>query len=105
MNPEIILWVLGVAVTVLMAAFGFNVTWNRGQDERMGKIEKDLSSLARHTAENYVRGHEIAEVKKVVADLRAEMSSVVGELRVELTHKVDELTKAVYQLLGQQNSK
>lgn len=104
MNADVILWVLGVAVTVLMVAFGFHVTWNRGQDERMGKIEKDLSALARHTAENYVRGHEIAEVKKAVADLRSEMTEAVRELRVELTHKVDELTKAVYQSIGRQNN-
>lgn len=105
MTTDIVLWVLGTAVAALFGVFGFLVNWNRSQDARMGEIEKEASKLARHTAENYVRGHEIAEVKKAVADLRAEMTVAVGDLRTELTHQVGELTKAVYQLLGQQNSK
>lgn len=103
MRVDVVLWVLGVAVTALMAALGFLVNWNRGQDARMGEIEKDAARLARHTAENYVRGHEIAEVKAAVAALRVEMTTAVAELRNELAHQVGELTKAVYQMMGQNN--
>lgn len=94
MNPQVLLWILGVAVMVLMAAIGFMVNWNRGQDTRMADMEKELSKLARHTAENYVRGHEIAEVKKMI-----------GDLRTEFAHQIGELTKAVHQMIGQNNSK
>lgn len=116
MNVQVILWILGIAVMALTGVIGFLVNWNRGQDERMGKIEDKVSTNARHTAENYVRGHEIAEVKKAVADLRmettasiselrTEMSAAVGNLRTEVSHQIGELTKAVYQMMGQNNSK
>lgn len=103
MNVQVVLWVLGVAVLVLSALFGFLVNWNRGQDARMGEIEKEAAKMARHTAENYVRGHEIAEVKKAVSDLRVEMANRVDKLQTEIAHQVTELTKAVYQAIGRSN--
>lgn len=105
MNIDVILWVLGIAVMVLAGLFGFLVNRGNRQDERMNKLDEKLAQHARHTAENYVRGHEIAEVKSAVSALRTEMTTAVGELRTEITHQVSELTKAVYQMMGQQNSK
>lgn len=97
MTAEIIQWILGVAIMVLFSVIGFLINWNRGQDARMADIEKEASKLARHTAENYVRGHEIAEVKKVISDLRVEMSTQIIELRREVTHRLEDLTKALLQ--------
>lgn len=96
MTADIIQWILGVAIMVLFGVIGFLINWNRGQDLRMGEIEKEASRQARHTAENYVRGHEIAEVKKAVGDLRVEMAGQVKELAAE----VSALTKAVYEMMG-----
>lgn len=104
MTADVVLWILGVAVAVLFAVFGYIVSWNNRQDTRMGEIEKAQSQHSRHTAENYVRGHEIAEVKKVVADLRTELNSRISEMSNELSHQISELIKAVYQNIGS-NSK
>lgn len=101
MNIQVILWVLGVAVLVLSSLFGFLVKRGNQQDERMNKLDEKLTQHARHTAENYVRGHEIAEVKNAVSTLRTEMTTAVGNLRTE----IGDLTKAVYQMMGQQNNK
>jgi len=100
MTADIIQWILGVAIMVLFGVIGFLINWNRGQDLRMGEIEKEAAKQARHTAENYVRGHEIAEVKKVVADLRTELNARISDLSKELSHQIGELTKAVYENIG-----
>lgn len=104
---QIVLWILGVAVMALFAVIGFLVNWSRGQDDRIGKVEEKVSANMRHTAENYVRGHEIAEVKKGILDLRIEMGSQISDMRAdvgrqvaELARQVGELTKAVYQNIG-----
>lgn len=104
---QIVLWVLGIAVMVLFGVIGFLVNWNRGQDDRTAKLEEKVSANMRHTAENYVRGHEIAEVKKGISDLRIEMGSQMSDMRTdvarqigELARNVGELTKAVYQNIG-----
>jgi len=94
MSVQVILWVLGIAVTVLVGLFGFLANWVKD-------IDRKQSAQAQHFAENYVRGHEIQEVKRVVENLRSEMSVAVAELRTEMTHQVGELTKAVWQLVGQ----
>jgi hypothetical protein len=88
MSPDVILWVLGAFISVLGLVVGFLANWNHGQDKRMGEIEKDLAKHMRHTAENYVRGHEVSEVRRAVQ---------------ELTHKVDELLKVVHELVGKQS--
>jgi len=98
MTPEAIAWAIGLGLPILTAAVLFLANW-------LHRVTNEIAELRAHVAENYVRGHEIAEVKKAVADLRQEMTAIVAELRVELTHKVDELTKAVFQLIGQQQTK
>lgn len=104
MDLTVVLWVLGALIAAITVVVGFLAQWNHGQDKRMGEIEKELAMYMRHTAENYVRGHEIAEVKAAVSALRTEVMASVGELRVQIAHGMDELTKAVYINLGQQKN-
>lgn len=87
MSVEVILWILGALISALTVALGYLAG-------RVNDISRKQADLAQHVAENYVRGHEIQEVKRAV-----------GELRVELTHKVDELLKLVHELIGKQHAK
>lgn len=102
-NPVVlqaVLWALGIAVMALFAVIGFLVNWNRGQDQRMGNIEKTVADNALHVSEGYVRGHEIAEVKREIAAFRQELAQSVGEIRKDVQSQMGDLTKAVYQLMG-----
>lgn len=97
MNAQLlqaILWVLGVAVTVQIGVVTYIFNWCRGIETRIRESEKAQSTFETRVAEGYVRGHEIAEVKKAINDLR--------DL---VTHQMGELTKAVYTAVGQSNSK
>lgn len=97
MNAQLlqaVLWVLGISVTVLVAVITFIVNWLKGIDARMRETESNQAKFERHTAENYVRGFEIARVEKIIDGFRTEVS-----------HKIDELTKAVYQVVGQSSQK
>lgn len=97
--------IFGIGFAVLSGVIGFLIKRDGLQDERMAKLEDKLAAHVRHTAENYVRGHEIAEVKRAISDLRTEMTGMVNELRKEVTHEINELTKAVNQMIGQNNAK
>lgn len=105
MTADALAWAIGIGFPALVTGLVFLANWLHRVAGQVRDTAQEVANLRAHIAENYVRGHEIAEVKKAVADLRQEMTQVVAELRVELTHKVDELTKAVFQLIGQQQTK
>lgn len=85
MNQAVVLWILGAFISVLGIVVGYLAS-------RINELTRAQATLAQHVAENYVRGHEIVEVKRAVESLR-----------LELTHKVDELLKAVHELIGKQS--
>ena len=89
MTPDAIAWAVGLGLPILTAIVLFLANWIRSISSQVSDQGKEVASLRSHVAENYVRGHEIAEVKRVVENLRQ-----------ELTHKVDELLKAVHQVIG-----
>lgn len=105
MSADAIAWAIGLGLPILTAAVLFLANWLRDVSKKAADTAQEVDRLRSHVAENYVRGHEIAEVKKAVADLRTEMTQAVGELRTELGHQLGELTKALYQMIGQQNAK
>jgi molybdopterin converting factor small subunit len=63
--------------------------------EAVANVDKRVSDLSTHMAENYVRGHEIAEVKRIVESLRSDMQQQVKDLRVELSAQIRSLVDAV----------
>lgn len=94
MTAEALAWAIGIGMPVLTAAVLFLANWVRGVAAKQSDTARAVETLRAHVAENYVRGHEVAEVKRAVETLRQ-----------ELTHKVDELLKAVHELIGQAQTK
>jgi hypothetical protein len=94
MTADAIAWAAGIGIPVLTGAVLFLANWVRGVSAKQADTARAVESLRAHVAENYVRGHEVAEVKRAVETLRQ-----------ELTHKVDELLKAVHELIGQAQTK
>lgn len=92
MTAEALAWAIGVGFPVLTAALLFLANWLHKLDSTVKDQAQAIADVRTHTAENYVRGHEIAEVK-----------AAVSELRTSLTTKVDELLKAVHELIGKQS--
>ena len=90
MTTESVAWAIGVGMPILSAALLFIANWLHRVSGQVRETSNDLANLRAHVAENYVRGHEVAEVRRAVEVLRK-----------ELTHKVDELLKAVHELIGQ----
>lgn len=90
MTADALAWAIGLGLPILTAAVLFLANWMRGLAKQTADNARDIAGLRAHVAENYVRGHEVAEVKRAVEVLRQ-----------ELTHKVDELLKAVHELIGQ----
>lgn len=103
MEREIVLWIFGAIITVMGLVIGHVLMRIGKQDDRIANAEKGIGELRAHVAENYVRGHEIAEVKAIAEQIRIEMTTSIQGLRTEVQHQVTELTKAVYQLIGQKN--
>jgi uncharacterized protein YoxC len=89
-TAEALAWAIGIGLPVLTAAVVFLANWLRDVSKKVAETSREVERMRSHVAENYVRGHEVTEVKRAV-----EM------LRQELTHKVDELLKAVHELIGQ----
>lgn len=94
MTAEALAWAVGVGLPVLTAVILFLANWVRGLSAKVHDNAREVASLRAHVAENYVRGHEVAEVKRAVETLRQ-----------ELTNKVDELLKAVHELIGSSKAK
>lgn len=94
---QVLFGVLGISVTLLLFLFGYILN-------RVNAVAKEQSDMGKHFAENYVRGHEIQEVKQQITQLRTEVTNNITSLRTELTNRVEKLTDAVHQLIGQ-NSK
>ena len=92
MNSEALAWAIGIGMPVLVAAVGFLANWLHKVDNAVKEVSRDVSDVRAHTAETYVRGHEIAEVK-----------TAVNDLRTALTTKVDDLLKSVHELIGKQS--
>lgn len=104
MDQQTVLWILGAAVTILVAVVSY-IGGRIGKVEerlnlRVDAVAKDVADLNRHLADNFVRGHEIAEVKRLVETIRSDMAAALENMRTEVQHQVNELTKAVYQLIG-----
>ena len=94
MTADALAWAIGIGLPVLTAAVLFLGNWIKGIAAKQADTARAVETLRAHVAENYVRGHEVAEVKRAVETLRQ-----------ELTHKVDELLKAVHELIGQSQAK
>ena len=92
MNSEALAWAIGIGMPVLVAAVGFLANWLHKVDSAVKEVSRDVADVRAHTAETYVRGHEITEVK-----------TAVNELRTALTTKVDDLLKSVHELIGKQS--
>lgn len=103
MDASTALAALAIAVTILSGLFGYCM-YRISRVEDSGKsTERDVAKLAQHVAENYVRGHEISEVKRAVEALRTDLQTQITTLRTELTSQVGDLVKAVNQMIGQHN--
>jgi hypothetical protein len=107
MTPEGLQWAIGLGVTVLLAVGLFTWNWVKetraridSVDERLtakiGQVESLVHGIASHSADTYVKGHEIAEVKRAITELRQEVTSQVGDLRREVT----DLLKVVSRMIG-----
>lgn len=97
MNPVVIhvlFGILGISVTLLLFLFGYILN-------RVNAVAKEQSDMGRHIAENYVRDHEVQEVKQQITQLRNEVSSNIVLLRNELTNRMEKLTDAVSKLISQ----
>lgn len=93
MNAQAVAWAIGLGLPVLAVAILFLGNWCHSLGKKIDDVAQKQATDFAHIAENYVRGHEIVEVKRAVETLRQ-----------ELTGKVDELLKAVHQLIGKHGS-
>lgn len=80
-------WVVVVGMPVLSAVCLFLANWCHTLGQRITENARLIADLRAHTAENYVRGPEVARVEEAVRSL---------------TLKVDDLLKSVHELLGKQ---
>lgn len=92
MTADAIAWAIGLGLPILTAAVLFLANWLRDVSKRVSETSREVERMRSHVAENYVRGHEVSEVKRAVEVLRQ-----------DLTLKVDELLKAVHELIGKQS--
>jgi uncharacterized protein YoxC len=104
MDQQTVQWILGSGITILAVAFGYLAGRIGKVEDRMNAradaVAKELSDLKGYLSDNYVRGHEIAEVKRLVEAMRQDMATAVKDLRAEVQHQVSELTKAVLATIG-----
>lgn len=102
---------LGILLTGAYVVFGFLVAWHKRSDARHDALAEKVASQDRYMSENYVRGHEMGEVKGQVSalrtemnkrldDMRSELSTAINDARKEQTLQMGELSKLVNQLIG-----
>lgn len=87
MSPEAIAWAIQLGLPLQTAGLLFLANWCHALNGKIAENARTIADLRAHTAENYVRGPEVARVERAVE---------------VLTLKVDELLKSVHELLGKQ---
>lgn len=87
MSADAIAWAIGLGLPILLACVLFLANWCHSLGQRINENGRLIADLRAHTAENYVRGPEVARVEAAVT---------------ALTVKVDALLASVHELLGRQ---
>lgn len=98
MDAQIVLWIFGSLIGALAMVCGYLAGRISKLDDRVNACFNKIAENERHLADNYVRGHEISEVKRAIEALRAEVGQAVASIRTEVQNQIGELTKAVLQL-------
>lgn len=98
MDAQIVMWVFGILIGALTVVCGYLAGRISKVDDRVNAAFNKIAENERHLADNYVRGHEISEVKRAIEALRTEVGAAVASIRSEVQTQIGELTKAVLQL-------
>lgn len=95
---------LSIALTAAYTVFGFLIAWLKKVDARHDSLADKVASQDRYLSENYVRGHEIAEVKAAVSSLRTELTTAINAARTEQAAQMTRLSDLVNQLVGKHST-
>lgn len=98
------LTLLSIIMGASYVVFGFLVAWHRRHDARHDALAEKVASQDRYLSENYVRGHEIAEVKAAVSSLRTELTTAINAARTEQAAQMTRLSDLVNQLVGKHST-
>lgn len=103
MDSQVILWIFGSVITVLGLVVGYVLGRVNKLDDRINESFRQLAALDKYVAENYVRGHEISEVKRAIEALRTEVGQAVTSIRDEVQRQLGDMTKAILQMSQKKN--
>lgn len=98
MDSQVILWIFGSVITVLGLVVGYVLGRVNKLDDRINDAFRQIAALDKYVAENYVRGHEISEVKRAIEALRTEVGQAVTAIRDEVQRQIGDMTKAIIQM-------
>lgn len=98
MDSQVILWIFGSVITVLGLVVGYVLGRVNKLDDRINDAFRQIAALDKYVAENYVRGHEISEVKRAIDALRTEVGNAVTSIRDEVQRQIGDMTRAIIQM-------